>query len=249
LESVAEAPAPMRDYLLQQVATRMANSGDVARAREIVSERITDPTQRQAALNMLRQQSVTLAAEKGHFDQALSLLSKFRPGPERDNLVIQVLQQIGPGTKKQSALQYLAQGKNLIASSPRAENQEQMQNLLAIAGTFARYDVNQAFEIVEPLLDQFNEISAAAVTMNGFGQDYYRDGELMTSNDNPIADTANQFSETLATLAMYDLDRAKSTTEGINRLDVRIRIFMLIAQRTMEIQIEPDETSEYDSNE
>ncbi len=124
-----------------------------------------------------------------------------------------------------------------------------MHSLLVLARVFARYDVNQAFEIVEPLLEQFNEVSAAAVTMNGFDRDYYREGELISSNDNPVAQMAHQFSDTLATLAMFDFDRAKTTADGLNRLDVRIRVFLLIAQHTMEIPLEPEEPMGYNSHE
>lgn len=248
LESVTEAPAQMRDYLYQQVATRIATSGDMARARQIVSEHVTNPSQRHTALYNLQQQEVNSAADKGRYDEALRLLSKFRAGAERDAMVTQILDQLNPGVKKPLALQYLAQGKNMITSAMRAEDQEQMHNLLALARVFARYDVNQAFEIVEPLLGQFNEVSAAAVTMNGFDRDYYREGELITSNDNPILQMASQFSDTLATLAMFDFDRAKTMSEGLDRIDVRLRIFLLIAQRTMEIPLEPEEPIGYNSN-
>ena len=247
LEAVPEAPQHMRDFLYQHVATRVANSGDVARAKQIISERITDPTQRQSALMTLQQQAVTSAAEKERFDEALRLLSGFRPGPERDNLVIQTLDQIGRGVKKQLAMQYLSQGKNLIGPAGRARNSQQMYSLLALSRTFARHDINQAFEIVAPLLDQFNEISAAAVTMNGFNHDYYRDGELIRGDDNPISNTADQFSETFASLAMFDFERAKTAADGINRLDVRLRVFLLMAERTMGLQLEPDEPTGYNS--
>ncbi|HEX5703476.1 MAG TPA: PPC domain-containing protein [Pyrinomonadaceae bacterium] len=248
LESVTEAPVQMRDYLYQQVASRVATSGDMARARQILSEHVSNPTQRQTALYNLQQQEVNSAANKGRYDEALRLLGKFRSGVERDALVTQILEQLNPGVKKQMALQYLAQGKDMISSTPRAANQEKMHNLLALARIFARYDVNQAFEIVEPLLGQFNEVSAAAVTMSGFDRDYYRDGELVSSNDNPVAQMAHQFSDTLATLAMFDFDRAKTAADGLNRLDVRIRVFLLIAQHTMEIPLEPDEPMGYNSN-
>lgn len=249
LESVNEAPVQMRDYLYQQVATRLATSGDIARARQIVSEHVSNPAQRQTALFTLQQQEVNSAADKGRYEEALRLLSKFRPSAERDNMVTQILDQLGPRVKKQLALQYLAQGKNIISSSARAVDQEQMRNMLALAGVFARYDVNQAFEIVEPLLAQFNEVSAAAVTMNGFDRHYYSEGELINSNDNPVSQLAGQFSDTLATLAMFDFDRAKIVAEGLNRLEVRIRAFLFIAQRTMEIPLEPDEPIGYNSNE
>ncbi|MFZ0750607.1 MAG: hypothetical protein WAM70_14690, partial [Pyrinomonadaceae bacterium] len=249
LESVTEAPVQMRDYLYQQVASRVATSGDMARARQILSEHVTNPAQRQTALHNLQQQEVNSAANKGRYEEALRLLGKFRSGTERDALVTQILDQLSPRVKKELALQYLAQGKSMITSSPQAENQEQMNSLLVLARVFARYDVNQAFEIVEPLLEQFNQLSAAAVTMNGFDRDYYREGELISSHDNPVAQMAHQFSDTLATLAMFDFDRAKTTADGLNRLDVRIRVFLLIAQHTMEIPLEPEEPMGYNSNE
>lgn len=249
LESVNEAPAQMHDYLYQQIATRVATSGDIARARQIVSEHVSNPAQRQTALFTLQQQEVNAAADKGLYEEAFRLLSKFRPSAERDSMVTQILEELGPKVKKPLALQYLVQAKNMISSSPRAEDQQQMQTLLTLAGVFARYDVNQAFEIVEPLLEQFNEVSAAAVTMNGFDRHYYSEGELVNDGDNPVAQLANQFSDTLATLAMFDFDRAKITAEGLNRLDVRIRAFLFIAQRTMEIPLEPEEQTGYNSNE
>jgi hypothetical protein len=249
LDSVTEAPAQMRDYLYQQVASRIATSGDTARARQIISERVSNPAQRQVALQSLLQQEVNSAADKGRYEEAFRLLSKMPAGAERAAMVTTILDQLGPGVKKQLALQYLVQGKNMITAAPRAEDQEQMHSLLVLARVFARYDVNQAFEIVEPLLEQFNEVSAAAVTMNGFDRNYYREGELITSNENPIAQMANLFSETLAECAMHDFDRAKTTAEGLNRLEVRIRAFLLIAQRTMDIPLEPEEPMGYNSNE
>ena len=248
LDTVSQAPAPMRDFLYQQVASRIASSGDIPRARQIISEQISNPTQRQQALYTLRQQAVTSAAEKGHIDEALRLLSKFKPGPDRTGLITQILDQIGPGTKRSLAVQYLEQAKNLVTTSPRAEDDEQMQTLLAIAGAFARYDANRAFQVVAPLIDQFNELSTAAVSMNGFGQEYYVDGELVTSNGNPVAEAANQLSYTLADLAMVDFDRAKIAADGIERIDIRLRAYLMIAARTMGMVIESDEPQGYNTN-
>lgn len=243
LESVAQAPPQMRDYLYQQVANRIATTGDIPRARQIVADRISNATQRKQALSALQDQAVTTAAEKGRFDEALKLLSKIPPS-ERTNLINQILSHIGPGVKKSLAVQYLEQARNLVTTSARAEDGEQMQTLLAISRALAPHDVNRSFQIVEPLIEQFNEISAAAVTMNGFGQQYYNDGEMIMSNENPVADGANELSDTLATLAMFDFDRAKRDAEGINRVDARIRAFLMIAKRTLEIRLESDESDE-----
>ena len=246
LDTIAQAPTTMRDYLFQQVATRVANGGDVPRAQQIIAERISNPTQREQALYNLKQQAVTTAAEKGQIDEALRLLSKFKNVSERIGMMAQILERIGRGTKPSLAVQYIEQAKNLISTSPRAQNAQQMDMLLQIAATFGRYDVNRAFQIVDPLIDQFNEISIAAVSMNGFGHDFYADGELVTSNDNPVASAANELSSTLATLAMFDFDRAKIAAEGIQRMDVRLSVFLAISQRTLEIQIETANNTVYE---
>ncbi|HBB95221.1 MAG TPA: hypothetical protein DC054_07500 [Blastocatellia bacterium] len=241
LESVELAPSPMRNSLYQQIVNRVAATGDVSRAQQIVSNRITNASQRKQMLHALQEQAVTSAAEKGKFDEALQLLSKFRPS-ERNALVNQIVDHIGPGVKKSQAVQYLEQARNLVTTSGRAEDKEQMQTLLAIARAFARHDTNRSFQIVEPLIDQFNEICTAAVTMNGFGQQYYRNGEMNTSNENSVAEIANQISDTLGTLAMYDFDRAKRDAQGISRLDERLRTFLMIAEHTLEIPLDSDES-------
>jgi hypothetical protein len=138
-------------------------------------------------------------------------------------------------------LQDLEQGRDRISSSTRAANQQEMQSLLGIARKLGRYDANRAFEIAAPLLDQFNEMTAAAVAMNGFDKEYYQDGELIMSGENALSEAAGDFADTFATLAMFDFDRAKRAAEGISRPEVRLKIYLEIAQRTMEIEIEPDE--------
>jgi len=248
LDTIAQAPTTMRDYLYQQVVTRVASGGDVPRAQQIIAERISNPTQRDQALYNLRQQAVTAAAEKGQIDEALRLVGKFKTVSERVSLLTQILEHIGPETKRSLAVQYIEQAKDLITTSARAQDAQQMDMLLEIAGTLARYDANRAFQIVDPLIDQFNEISVAAVSMNGFGHDFYDDGELITSNDNPVASAANQLSTALATLAMFDFDRAKTAAEGIQRMDMRLSAFLAIAQRTLEIQIETPDGAGYGYN-
>ena len=239
LESVAQAPAGMRDYLYQQVVNRMAANGDVSRARQLISERVTNPTQQKEMLHTLQQQAITTAAENGKFDEAFRLLSKF-PRAERLTLIDQIIEQIGSGGKKSEAIQYLEQAKILIGATIRADDSGQMQTLLSIARAYARHDPGRGFQMLEPLIDQFNEICAAAVTMNGFGGEYYVEGEMTTARDNSLTDLANEISTTLATLAMADFDRAKRDADGITRFDARVRTLLTIAAQVLEIHLDED---------
>jgi hypothetical protein len=239
LETVEQAPVNMRDTLYQQVVNRVAASGDVARARQLVSDRITNPSQKKQMLHSIQQQAITSAAEQGRFDEALRLLAKF-PTIERLTMLNQIIGQIGPGVKKADAIQYLEQARNLTSASVRAEGSEQMITQLAIARAYARYNSHRAFQMVEPLIDQFNEICAAAVTMNGFGGEYYVEGEMTTARDNTLADLGNDISTTLATLAMFDFDRAKRDADNISRFDARVRAHLTIAAHGLGIELEDE---------
>ncbi len=179
LESVDSAPREMRDQLYQQLANRIASEGDVTRARQIINDRLTRGMQRKQALNMLDQQAIYGAASKGKIDEALRNLSSIRSASERAQMLSQIVNQIGPGLKSATAIQYLQQARNMLGPSAQAEDQQQMYALLAIGRAFSKYDSARAFEIIEPLVDQFNDLSAAAVTLNGFGQKYYQDGEVL----------------------------------------------------------------------
>ena len=106
--------------------------------------------------------------------------------------------------------------------------------ILALARAFARYDSNRTFGIVEPLIDQFNDISASAVVLNGFFQKYYDDGELIVDNGNPVGGVANDLANTLGDLAVRNFDRAKSLADGIHPTDIRLRVYLAIAEQAIQ---------------
>ena len=108
-----------------------------------------------------------------------------------------------------------------------------MHALLEIGRAFSRYDSTRGFEVVEPLIDQFNQMSGAAVILNGFGQQYYQAGELIMQNGNSVANSANQLILTLGTLALANFDRARAGADRIQRQEVRLGVYLAIAQRAI----------------
>ena len=50
-----------------------------------------------------------------------------------------------------------------------------MEALLQLAAAFSG-TTQAGFEILDPLVDQYNDLAEAARTMNGFGIHYYVDG-------------------------------------------------------------------------
>jgi hypothetical protein len=231
LESVSQAPPEAREQLYQQIAGKAASDGDLARARQIVTEHITNPLQRQQALRNLDNQAIYSAINKGRSEEALRLIGNIRNPRERASMLGQVASQIGPGQKRAAVLNLLEQMRAMVGASPQAEDQEQMNALLQISLAFSRYDPKRAFEVIEPLLDQFNELGTAAQTLNGFGQQYYQEGELILQNGNSVANVAQLLIQAFGRLAITDFERAKTDVDRLQRPEVRITALLSMAQQ------------------
>jgi hypothetical protein len=200
-------------------------------------DHVTNPVQRRQALSYLDQSSIRMDVSKGKIEDALRGVSSLRTAKERAMMLGQIVNQIGPGLKRAAALDLLEQARSLVGAPARAENQEQMNALLEIARGFARYDSKRAFEVLEPLLDQFNEISEAALVLNGFGQEFSQDGELELQNGTIVASLGNQLIITLGTLATPNFDRAKAGAQRLERPEVRISAYLAIAQGTIRADV------------
>jgi uncharacterized protein YpiB (UPF0302 family) len=233
LEAAANVPQEMRDQVYQQVAMKAAMSGDLALAKQILNEHVSNPFHRQQALKNLEQQAIYSAFNNGKIEDALRNVNNIRSPKERAMMLIQIVNQMGRNQKRAILLDLLEQARVLIASSGRAEDQEQMNALFEIAGAYFRLEPKRGFEILEPLVDQFNEMSAAAIVLNGFGQQFFQDGELMMQNGNSIGAIANQLMTNLGNSAVSDFDRAKAAADRVQRLEVRLTIYLGIAQHAI----------------
>ena len=233
LETIAKMPVEVREQQYMQLAYNESNKGDLARARQIVTEHVTNPSQRHQAFSQIDQQELNQAMHKGNAEQLLRILSGIRNSRERAQQLSQITNYIGPGLKRGAALNLLEQARGLVGPSVEAQNQEEMQALLEIARAFSRYDVKRSFEIIDPLIEQFNGLSVAARTLDGFGQDYYEEEDLDLQNSNPVAIVATQISSVLGTTAVVNFDRTKATADRINAPEARLKIYLDMAQQTM----------------
>ena len=234
LEGIAKVPAEQREQLYIDLANREANNGDPAHARQIINERITNPHQRRQALANLEQQESSRAVSKGKVEDALRIIGNFRTARERAVHLTQIANQIGPGQKRANAIILLEQAKSLLGSSLQAQDQDQMNALIEIARAFGKYDAKRSFEILDPLIDQVNDLCAAARTMEGFGPEYYEDEELSLQNGNSVAQVATRMSNAIGTLALVNFERARATSDKLRLPEVRLRAYLEIAQQTIQ---------------
>jgi hypothetical protein len=145
----------------------------------------------------------------------------------------QLAGQIGPGQKRATALSLLEQARGLLPPSPQAEDQEQMGALLEIARAFSPYDSKRSFEMIDPLIEQFNDICAAARTLEGFGLQSFANDELDLANEGALAQITNQMSDVLGSLALVNFDRAKAASDKLRLGEVRLHVHLQIAERTI----------------
>ena len=234
LESIEKAPEEIREQLYIDFANNLAAKGEGARARQIINERITNPFQRRQVLANLETQEIYQAMSRGKVEDALRTIANLRTPRERANTLMAIIRQIGPGQKRANALSFLEQARSLLAPGVQAQDQEQMNVLLELARAFSRYDSKRGFEIIDPLVEQLNDLCAAARTLEGFGMQYYEDDELDLQNGNVIANLATQISGTLGSLAITNFDRAKLTSDRLRLPELRLRAYLEIAQQTIQ---------------
>jgi hypothetical protein len=233
LETIGKAPQDQREQLYIQLANREATNGDISRARQIVNERIPNPPQRLNSLMYIDQMEITRAVAKGKPDEALRVISGFRTSKERAGYLTLIASQIGPGQKRGVVISFLEQARSMLGASLQAQDQEHMNALLEIGRAFARYDAKRAFEIVDPLIDQINELCAAARTLEGFGANNFNDEELDLQSGSGVAQAVNRMSNTLGTLAVTNFERAKADADRLRLPEVRLKVYLDIAQQSI----------------
>ena len=234
LESIQKMPDGMKEQSYIQLAQMLSSKGDLARARQIINDYISNPYQRHQALSTLEQQEMYQSMQRGKVDEALKTISSQRTPRERANLLAQIARQIGPGLKRAAALNFLDQARAMLAPGVQAQDQDQMNALLEVARAFSRYDGKRAFEIVDPLVDQLNDICTAARTLEGFGSEYYDEEELDLQNGSSVANVVIQVSSALGTLANSNFDRAKLSSDRLRQPEVRLYAYLQIAQQTIQ---------------
>jgi hypothetical protein len=171
---------------------------------------------------------------KGKVDEALRIIGGVPTARQRGVFIAQIAAQIGPGQKRASAMNLLEQAKSLLGPSVPAQDQVQFLALVEIARAFGKYDVKRSFEILDPLIDQVNDLCTAARTLEGFGpQSYDDDEELNLQNGGSVPQAAIQVANALGTLAVANFERARAASDRFRLPEVRLRAYLEIAQQTI----------------
>lgn len=233
LEAAAKAPPQMRGALYSTAAWKIFEAGDMERARHLIADNLSGQEREQALLQIDRR-IVTRSLEQGKLDEARKFVARIQSKLGRAaqfSLLAMALMKKG---ERKSALELMDETKKLI--NPQPENQEEINILLVVARAYAAIEPARAFELLEPLIDQANEMISAAALLDRFGsgQGLFRKGEMVL---NPGFVTASnmftQYGRELGALARADFARTKAVADRLQRTEVRLMARLLLAQSVL----------------
>lgn len=239
LQAAAKAPPEERDMLYQSAAWKALSQNDTTRARQIVQDNVTNPQQRAQLLTMLDRQSLMQALRQGKLDEARQMLRERGTRSKKDQaMMLAMLAQVAArkGDRK-FALEVLDEARQLVPNS-QAQNQDQIDAQLAVAAAYTFVEPTRSFEIIEPLIDQANELIRAAALLDKFGnsgQRFFRNGELMLSMSGGASFAIrSRYGRALSLLANADFDRARTAADRFQQPELRVMARLLIAQGALD---------------
>ncbi|HEX3558327.1 MAG TPA: hypothetical protein VHU19_03935 [Pyrinomonadaceae bacterium] len=230
LEAAAKAPAEMRQNYYTYAAMKLIQSGDAERARQVVNDNLRGQ-QREQMLAQVDGAAVSRAVEKGNLDEARAVVSRIQSKERRAGALAQLATAFASKGDRKGAAQLLDEARGLVSRQP--DNEKETAALLELARCYALVEPSKTFEMVDPLIDQANDMIAAAALLEKFGagQGMFRKGEMILSPG--LASVNGMYSryvKALAELARVDFDRTRSDAERFRHEEVRLMARLVIAQ-------------------
>jgi len=217
-------------------AGKLMHAGDVDRARQITKDNLTG-AERDQMLARVDQMAIANAIKRNKIDDAKEIIQRLSSREARAGAFAELAAAIvmAQGDRK------LALELKLIDSPPA--NQKQIDALMQVAGAYALVEPPRAFELINPLIVQANEMIAAAALLDKFGsgQGLFKRGEMLLQLSFSAANGPYvQHLRKLTSLARADFERTKTTVDGFQRDEIRLLARLLIAQSVLSDRLAND---------
>lgn len=231
LEAARKAPAEVRDQLYTHAAWKVYNEGgDAERARQIL-ESVANPQQRAQARKEMEQRAHWRSVQQGGFAEARQAVARLKTPEERVQALLQIAGRAAAAGDAETARQILEEARALVES--QTHGQPQFSYRLQVANAYMPLDADTSFEVVEAAVERLDGLLDAAETLDGFGQESFREGELRPQGGYIWNEMINQCAQTLALLARTDFERAAAVAKKFRRPEARINARLVLAQNVL----------------
>lgn len=238
LEAAQKAPPEMKKPLYFQAAMKYLSDGDDAHARQVINDNIQNSGEREMMLAQIDSTIIMRNLAQGKIEEAHKIASAIRSKPLRASTLAQLALFAARKDNKKQAQQLLEEAQALVDED--SQKPEQVNARLLIARAYVLVEPQRAFDIVENMIEQANEMLSAAATLDkfGMGQGLFRKGELiLTPGFVQSNEMLSQYGKELSELARFDFERARSVTDKLHRNEVRIMAHLLLAQGVLSDRI------------
>ena len=229
-EILALAPKypEMQGQLYWQAMMKAESSGDVARARQIASDSPNEEQRRYMLAQIDRDQAwrSVNADQMAAIQQRLSSLAN----EERIQFLFYVASQVG-GNDRKTALGLLNQAGQIIDSTTPGKSQ--LEGQIALAMLYSSLKSDRGFAIMESLMPRLNELVAGAATLDGFENNYLRDGEWNMTGEGVVGGLLTALAQNAGYFAELDFDRSVTLARQFERTELRLMAELKIAQSVL----------------
>ncbi|HEV7891654.1 MAG TPA: hypothetical protein VGP08_13520 [Pyrinomonadaceae bacterium] len=233
LEAAAKAPAEMRGSLVSLAAMKLMQSGDVERARQVITDEMRGQ-ERDQMLAYMDRAELERAIKKGDTEAAKAAVSRVKSKERRAAALAELAVAFALKEDRKSALQLLEEARGLVERQP--ESEKGIEALLEVARGYALVEPSKTFELIDPLIDRANDLLTAAALLEKFGSGggLFRKGEMILS---PTLEAAGgpyaRYVKALSELARVDFDRTKTTADRFGRDEARLAARLVVARSVL----------------
>ncbi|MDQ1706793.1 MAG: hypothetical protein QOJ88_4 [Pyrinomonadaceae bacterium] len=227
--ALAEAHPDNKQQVYWLAFEKAAGSGDLVRARQIATG-APDPELRESMLARLQESERFSAASEQKLALTQQQLSALRNDEARLQYLLSAATQIA-GKDRKAALGLLDQAAQIIGGV-RA-GRKQVEGQLALAMLYCSLRSERGFAIMESLVPKLNELVAAAITLDGFDNNYLRDGEWNMSAQGGLGTLLNALAQNAGYFARFDFDRAATLASQFDRAEIRLMAQLKLAQSVL----------------
>lgn len=226
VQAASLAPPQMQARLYQQAANKALEEGNTDRARQIATDHLQENV-RDNVMQRITFRELAAKGENARLDEIRQTIARLQSDDEKLNMMLQLARDTQKNNPKLSN-QLMEDARQM--TNRRATSYEQFDQQLRVSRAFAQIDPARSFEVLDPGISQLNELLSAAVVLNGFEVNMFRDGEMSLQAGNGLSSMVQNFGNELGSLADKDLEKAETLAGRFQFAEPRIMARLSIVQ-------------------
>jgi hypothetical protein len=209
----------LRQIIYQNAATKYGESGQFEAARALLNDTLEDELL-EGTLNNLNSQYANHLVQKGRYDEAEAVMMELNEDSRVNGFINLSMAIINSSeADRPRAARLLSRARASLPARP--ENSSEMSRIMSVIGAMAIVDPAEAANMIEPLIEQLNQLTEAfAVVLPFQNSNGARDGEFILVNGPQIGVQIDQ--NIFRSIAMKAPERAEGLVNGFSRRELRL---------------------------